>query len=62
MIGWEKKHRQKLLHLILSNSRFLIFQWINVPNLTGQALFLATKQIGDDTSENEEGVGKKLYE
>ena len=48
LIGWEKKHRQKLLHLILSNNRFLIFPWINVPNLASQALSLATKQIGDD--------------
>ena len=47
-IGWEKKHRQKLLHLILSNDRFLIFPWVNVPNLASAALSLATKQIGDD--------------
>ena len=47
-IGWEKKHRQKLLHLILSNDRFLIFPWVNVPNLASNALSLATKQIGDD--------------
>ncbi|MBW2570311.1 MAG: IS4 family transposase [Deltaproteobacteria bacterium] len=47
-IGWEKKHRQKLLHLIISNNRFLIFPWINVPNLASQSLSLATKQIGDD--------------
>ncbi|MBL0717134.1 MAG: IS4 family transposase [Desulfosarcina sp.] len=48
LIGWEKKHRQKLLHLIISNNRFLIFPWINVPNLASHALSLATKQIGDD--------------
>jgi len=47
-IGWEKKHRQKLLHLIISNDRFLIFPWINVPNLASQVLSLATKQVGDD--------------
>lgn len=47
-IGWEKKHRQKLLHLILSNDRFLIFPWIKVPNLASKALSLATKQVGDD--------------
>ena len=48
LIGWEKKHRQKLLHLIISNNRFLIFPWIDVPNLASQVLSLATKQIGDD--------------
>ena len=47
-IGWEDKHRKKLLHLVLSNDRFLIFPWIQVPNLASHALSLATKQIGDD--------------
>ena len=47
-IGWEKKHRKKLLHLIVSNDRFLIFPWINVPNLASHALSLATRQLGDD--------------
>ena len=47
-IGWEKKHRQKLLHLVISNDRFLIFPWINVPNLASQVLSMATKRIGDD--------------
>ncbi len=47
-IGWEKKHKQKLLHLILNNNRFLIFPWVHVPNLASSALSLATKQVGDD--------------
>jgi len=47
-IGWEKKHRQNLLHLVISNARFLIFPWINVPTLASKALSLATKQITDD--------------
>lgn len=47
LIGWKKKHRQKLLHLVISNDRFLIFPWINVPNLASRVLSLATKQIGD---------------
>jgi len=47
-IGWDKKHRQMLLHLIISNNRFLIFPWVNVSNLASQALSLATKQIGND--------------
>jgi len=47
-IGWEKKHRQKLLHLIISNDRFLVFPWINVPNLASHILSLAVKQVGDD--------------
>ncbi len=47
-IGWEKKHREKLLPLILSNDRFLIFPWVTVPNLASHVLSLATKQIADD--------------
>ncbi|MCD6475263.1 MAG: IS4 family transposase [Anaerolineaceae bacterium] len=48
LIGWDKKHRQKLLHFIISNNRFLIFPWVNVPNLASQALSLAIKQVGND--------------
>jgi hypothetical protein len=47
-IGWDFKHKQKLLYLVLSNDRFLIFPWVQVPNLASHALSLATRQIGDD--------------
>src|ERR1700674_3961559 len=47
-IGWDFKHKQKLLHLVLSNDRFLIFPWVQVPNLASHALSLATRQIGED--------------
>lgn len=47
-IGWQDKHRKKLLQLILSNDRFLIFPWIDVPNLASHALALATRQIAAD--------------
>lgn len=47
-IGWEKKHRQKLLHLIISNDRYLILPFVRVPNLASHILSLATKQIGND--------------
>jgi len=47
-IGWEKKDRQKLLHLIIKNDRFLIFPWVQVPNLASHILSLAVKQIGND--------------
>jgi hypothetical protein len=49
-IGWEKKHRRKLLHLVISNDRFLIFPWVKVLNLASHVLSLAAKQIGDDWS------------
>jgi hypothetical protein len=47
-IGWDFKQKQKLLHLVLSNDRFLIFPWVQVPNLASHALSVATRQIGDD--------------
>jgi hypothetical protein len=47
-IGWEKKHRERLLSLILSNDRFLLFPWVKVPNLASHVLSVATGQIADD--------------
>ncbi len=47
-IGWNLQHRKKLLHLVLSNDRFLIFPWVHVPHLASHALSLATRQIGED--------------
>jgi hypothetical protein len=47
-IGWDARHRQKLLPLVLSNDRFLIFPWVQVPHLASHALSLATRQISDD--------------
>ena len=47
-IGWDLQHRTKLLHLVLSNDRFLIFPWVQVPHLASHALSLASGQIADD--------------
>jgi len=47
-IGWEKEQRQKRLHLILNNTRFLIFPWVNVTYLASKALSLACKQLPGD--------------
>ena len=47
-IGWKSRHRIKRLHLIISNSRFLIFPWVHVPNLASKALSLAPPRIADD--------------
>jgi len=47
-IGWEPRHRQMLLPLVLRQNRLLIFPWIAVPNLASHVLGLASKQIGDD--------------
>jgi hypothetical protein len=47
-IGWDDQHRKKLLPLVLSNDRFLIFPWVDVPHLASHTLSLATGQIAED--------------
>ena len=47
-IGWTLEDRKARLHLIVNNSRFLIFPWVHIKNLASKALSLAAKQIQDD--------------
>lgn len=47
-IGWTKQDREKRLHLVVNNSRYLIFPWVHIPNLASHVLSLASKQIQDD--------------
>lgn len=47
-IGWSVEDRKQRLHLIVNNSRFLIFPWVNIRNLASKVLSLAAKQIKED--------------
>ncbi|MCF2941751.1 DUF4338 domain-containing protein [Paenibacillus alkaliterrae] len=47
-IGWPAPVRKKQLHLIVGNSRFLIFPWVNVKNLASRILSLCAKQLPGD--------------
>lgn len=47
-IDWTKDDRKIRLHLIVNQSRFLIFPWVNIRNLASKALSLAAKQIQGD--------------
>lgn len=47
-IGWSKEERKDRLHLIVNNSRFLIFPWVHIRNLASKVLSLAVKQIQED--------------
>ncbi|MBS4008401.1 MAG: DUF4338 domain-containing protein [Clostridium sp.] len=47
-IGWTETDRSKRLHLVVNNTRFLIFPWVHVKNLASKALSLAVKRIGYD--------------
>ena len=49
-IGWEKEHRARNLHLVLSNSRFLLFPWIKIKNLASKVLSLSARQVVRDWS------------
>lgn len=50
-IGWTQADRSQRLHLILNNTRFLIFPWVRIHNLASKALSLAVKRIGSDWQE-----------
>lgn len=50
-IGWNKEDRCQRLHLVVNNTRFLIFPWVKVKNLASKALSLAIKQVPVDWNE-----------
>ena len=47
-IGWNDEQRQRNLQKVISNSRFLIFPWVQVKNLASSVLGLAVKTLPDD--------------
>jgi Domain of unknown function (DUF4338)/Transposase DDE domain len=47
-IGWTEKQCEKNLSLVINNSRFLVFPWVDVPHLASKILSYAMKQIADD--------------
>ncbi len=47
-IGWTGEQRKRNLQLIVNNSRFLIFPWMEVKNLASAVLSLAAKTIPED--------------
>jgi len=47
-LNWTKEDKKTRLHLIVNNSRFLIFPWVHLRNLASKVLSLAVKQIQQD--------------
>ena len=47
-IGWSHEQRQRNLHLVVGNSRFLVLPWIRRQNLASKALALVTRRLADD--------------
>src|SRR6056297_1966423 len=44
-IGWTSEQRQKNLHLVINNARFLILPWVYSKNLASKILSMASRQI-----------------
>ncbi len=47
-LDWTVEDRSKKLNLIINNSRFLIFPWVQVKNLASKSLSLLSKRIRKD--------------
>ncbi len=47
-IGWNDQQREKHLPLVINNTRFLIFPWVQVKNLASKALSLAARRVAHD--------------
>lgn len=47
-IGWTDPQRQRNLHLIANNARYLILPWVRVKNLASHLLALAARRLGAD--------------
>jgi len=48
LIGWDKPTKEKNLHFVANNTRFLILPWISVKFLASQLLAINAKRISDD--------------
>lgn len=49
-IGWNARVRQKNLHLLVYNTRFLVLPWVKVPNLASHLLARAAATLARDWS------------
>lgn len=47
-IGWDPGQRERNLHFVINNSRFLILPWVNVKCLASKVLGLSAKRLSDD--------------
>ncbi len=47
-IGWDHEQRQRNLHLVVNNARFLILPWVQSKNLASKILGGAARQLPND--------------
>jgi len=50
-IGWNPEQREKNLHLVVNNARFLILPWVNSRNLASCLLAMAARRLANDWHE-----------
>jgi len=50
-IGWTPTQREKHLHLVINQARFLILPWVRVKNLASSVLGLLVTQVASDWEE-----------
>ena len=49
-IGWDKPTKERNLHFVANNTRFLILPWVSVKCLASKILALSAKRIGSLTA------------
>jgi hypothetical protein len=47
-IGWTNEQRERRLHLVVNNARFLILPWVHCRNLASMLLAMAARRLADD--------------
>lgn len=47
-VGWSIEEREKNLHLVINNVRFLILPWVKVKNLASKILALTNRRVSED--------------
>lgn len=60
-IGWNREQRERNLHHVVNNARFLILPWVQSKNLASKILGMTSRQLPDDW-ENRYGIRPVLME
>ena len=47
-IGWNREQRAARLHLLTNNTRYIVFNWIRVPNLASHILAMVARRLSSD--------------
>lgn len=47
-VGWDQSQKSRRLHLVVNNVRFLIFPWVQVPNLASHVLGKNLRRLNQD--------------